>query len=202
MKIWTSTEKGDDRIIAYIDQTIYSGNPKLTDLDACVEDLKIRKMPDNSFISIPQRYLKSINLESGNGFIEVLYGADSSEHLRIKNEKTRTEIFEYFKAHIPNSISSLENYSKVRAGKKPLIAMVVVALIFSWALYVANGLESGNEYEVVGSHRSLASIILVVAALGVKKVILIFGVLFAVAGLAFAKKISKPLVSAKIMIQR
>lgn len=202
MKIWTSTEKGDDRIIAYIDHTIYSGNPKLTDLDACVEDLKIRKMPDNSFISIPQRYLKSINLESGNGFIEVLYGADSSEHLRIKNENTRTEIFEYFKANIPNSISSLENYSKVRAGKKPLIAMVVVALIFSWALYVANGLESGNEYEVVGSQRSLASIILVVAALGVKKVILIFGVLFAIAGLAFAKKISKPLVSAKIMIQR
>ena len=80
--------------------------------------------------------------------------------------------------------------------------MVVVALIFLWALYIANGMESGNDYEVVGSQRSLASIILVVAALGVKKVILIFGVSFAIAAFAFVKKASKPLVIAKIIVQR
>ena len=102
MKIWTSTAKGDERIIAYIDQTIYSGNPKLTDLDTCVQDLKMRKIPGSNFISIPQHYLKAINLESGKGYIEVLYGVDSCEHLRIKDEKTRTEIFEYLKANVPN----------------------------------------------------------------------------------------------------
>ena len=202
MKIWTSTEKGDERIIAYIDQTIYSGNPKLTDLDACVQDLKMRKIPGSNFVSIPQHYLKEINLESGKGYIEVLYGADSCEHLRIKDEKTRTEIFEYLKANVPTSVSRVDNYSKVRAGKKPLIAMVVVALMFLWALYIANGMESGNEYEVVGSQRSMASIILVVAALGVKKIIMIFGALFAIAAFAFAKKTSKPLVIAKIIVQR
>jgi hypothetical protein len=202
MKVWTSTEKGDERIIAYIDQTIHSGNPKLTDLDSCVQDLKMGKIPDSNFISIPQHYLKSINLESGKEYIEVLYGGDSCEHLRIKDEKSRTEIFEYLAANVPNSVSSVEHYSKVRAGKKPLIAMVIVALIFSWAINIANGIESGNDYEVVGSQRSVASIILVVAALGVKKVILIFGALFAIAALAFAKKVSKPLVIAKIIVQR
>src|SRR4051812_46232350 len=123
MKTWTSTEKGDERIIAYIDQTIYSGNPKLADVDAVVQDLKMRKVPTSNFVSIPQHYLKEINLEGGKEYIEVLYGADSSEHLQIKDDKSRKEIFEYFKANVPNSVSSVENYSKVRAGKNPLIAM-------------------------------------------------------------------------------
>jgi hypothetical protein len=202
MQIWTNEEKGNEKIIAYIDQTIYRGNPKSSEIDSCIYDLKMRKIPPDSFVGIPLHYLKEINIQEGKEYIEILFGGDSYEHFRIKDQNRRTEIFNYFKANIPNVIFSVDKYSKVKAGKKPLIAMAVVGLLFLWVFFIAKGMESGNSYEVVGEQHSLASIVLLIASLGVNKILLIFASLFAIAVIAFIKRAKNPPLITRLTIKR
>jgi hypothetical protein len=202
MQIWTNEEKGNEKIIAYIDQTIYRGNPKSSEIDSCIYDLKMRKIPTDSFVGIPLHYLKEINIQEGKEYIEILFGGDSYEHFRIKDQNRRTEIFNYFKANIPNVIFSVDKYSKVKAGKKPLIAMAVAGLLFLWVFFIAKGMESGNSYEVVGEQHSLASIVLLIASLGVNKILLIFASLFAIAVIAFIKRAKNPPLITRLTIKR
>lgn len=79
--------------------------------------------------------------------------------------------------------------------------MCVVLGIFLWTYYISHGMEQGDDYRVVGSQRSLASILLVIASLGTKKVAMIFGSLFCIALTSFIIKTRKPKVVHKIIIR-
>jgi len=190
MKIWTNEEPGNDKIIAYMDKTIYKGNPKTGDIYKYTLDLEMRNVSSNTFLGIPLNYIKQIKMQEGKEYIEVLFGKSSSEHLRIKNSTTRNEVFEYFKQNIPGRYT-IEKYSKLQAGKKPLIAMVVVMALFLWSLYYAVNIEGGITY-TVSNGLSLTGIVLSIAYLGVTKVIMIFSFLFAIAASSFFLKIKKP----------
>jgi len=193
MKVWTSQEKADDRIIVFAGQTIYKGNPKAADMDAVLLELDIKKTVPASLPGFPLNYIREINLQQGKRYIELAFGKDSTEELKITDENKRREVFEYFKHNIPGSVFSRYSPSILQAGKKPLIAAIVVTLIFSWTLYIAAGIESGNDYDVSGKHyNSIAGIVLAIASLGVKKVILIFDTLLAVSIFAFVKKVRTP----------
>jgi len=202
MKIWRSSEKGDDKIIAYFNDTIYQGNPKPADIENVVHNLKMQIIPTDNFTGIPLSYLKEIHLRNGNRYIEILFGKESLEQLKISDLGKRIEIFEYFKTNIPKTKYSVDSYSALRTGKKPLIAMCVVVGICTWALYISNGMENGNEYKVVGVQRSLANIILVIASLGTKNILLIFGPLFVIALASFIYKTRNPKIVQKIIVQR
>jgi hypothetical protein len=202
MKIWSSDEKGDDKIIAYLNNIIYQGNPKQTDIENVISDLRKEVIPPNNFIGIPLSYLKEIHLQDGSNYIEILFGKESNEQLKVSDSKKRLEIFEYFKANIPNAKYSVDKYSKLRSGKKPMIAMSVVFGLFIWTFYVSNGMANGNEYKVVGEQRSVATIILVIASMGTTNVLLIFGSLFVIALISFIYKIRNPKVVQKIIVQR
>ena len=135
MKIWNSIERGDDAIIACNNDLIIKGNPKKTEINNCITELELNRIPSNNFITIPFNYLKEIRIEEGKENIEIIFGSESSEILKIKDEKTRNEIFEYFKINIPSSFFVVEKYSALRAAKKPLIAMFVIIFIFSYIFY-------------------------------------------------------------------
>ena len=60
-------------------------------------------------------------------------------------------------------------------------------------------IEQGNGYEAEGS---LAALVLVLASLGIKKLILLFAFLFAIALIAITRKIKNPPVIAKLIIKR
>ncbi|CAN5390854.1 hypothetical protein BH11BAC3_BH11BAC3_02600 [soil metagenome] len=202
MKFWRSYEKGDDKIIAYDNGTIYRCNPPADEIDAVVYNLESQVIPTKNFTAIPLHYLKQINLEDNRTYIEVLFGSDSSEHLRIKDEEKRKEIFEYFKTNIPNAKFYTDNYSKIQAGKKPLIAMGVVTAIFLWTFYIAAGIENGNEYGVSGDRKnSVAGIVLALASLGTKNVSLIFGALFIIAAISFIQKVRNPKTIFRIQVR-
>ncbi|MEP6712812.1 MAG: hypothetical protein ABJA37_10370 [Ferruginibacter sp.] len=191
MKIWKSEEKKDDKIIAYFNQTIYKGNPVPGETDNCIFELQMQKIP-NGFFSIPLHYISQINLTDGKEYIEVLFKG-STEHLKIKDSKIRNEIFDYFKENIPGAVYSIDKYSKLRTGKKNLVAMLVVIILSVWSLYYATGMEAGNEYDVSGGHyNSIAGIILLIASLGVTKIILISGSLLVIIIIAFIRKIKNP----------
>lgn len=202
MKTWKSYEKGDDRIIAYMGTSIYKANPKESEVEETAYQFELGVAPEKNCTEIPQHYLKEINLQEGKNYIEVLFAGDSVEHLRIKDDEKRREVFEYLKANVPGSRSFTDKFSKLRAGRKPLIAMVVVAALFAWTFSVASGIEEGNEYEVVGNARSTASIVVGLASIGKTNVILLFGALFAIALIAFIVKTKKPKVVERIQVVR
>lgn len=202
MNIWTSTEKGDDKVIAFVNDTIYKANPPEREIDACIFDLKTQNIVSKYFFGIPLHYISTITLQEGKKYIEIKFRGDT-EYLKIKNDTLRNEVFEFFKTNIPGAQYTLEKPSKLKAAKKPLIAMVVVTAMFFWALYLAIGKENGEQYEVTGDHyNSLAGIALALASLGVKKVILIFGSLILIAVFAFIKKYKEYIVKLTLIIKR
>lgn len=189
MQVWISKEKADDKIIAFVNQTVYKGNPKIDEIESVVFELKMKDRIPAGLAGFPLSYIRSINLREGKNYIELLFGKDSTEELKITDEKRRREIFEYFKANIPGSVYSMHKPTAIQSGKKSLIACFVVAAIFAWTLYIALGIESGAEYDVSNQHyNSIAGIVLAIASIGVKKVILIFGSLLAIALISFIKK--------------
>ncbi|WP_447635991.1 hypothetical protein [Flavobacterium microcysteis] len=199
MKIWKSNIKGDDKIIAYYDKTIYKGNPKPDEVETVIRELNIGKQTSSLF-GIPQKLLKEVNFEVGKNYIEVLFGLDSTEHLKINDVNKKQEVFDFLRNEIPNSSYEVEKYSKFKAGKKPLFAMAFILILFSWAFYLATEIENGNQYEIVGSGRSITSIVLAIASIGTLNVILLFGILFCIALLGFVLKTKNPKVVHKIII--
>jgi hypothetical protein len=124
----------------------------------------------------------------------VFFGAESEEHFIIKNKEQREEIFNYLKENIPGTSYHQVKYTPVKAAKKPLIAMVVVGVIFAWTLFLALTMEAGVEYEyhTEGTHGGTGGILLGIAGLGVAKVVLIFGGLLGIAGLSAFFKMRNP----------
>ena len=195
MQVWVSKEKADDKIIAFANQTIYKGNPKPEEVDAVAFELKTKQNIPSALAGFPLSYIKAINLPEGKKYLELFFGKDSYEELNITNEQKKQDIFNWFKTNIPGSEYNLYKPTFLQAGKKPLIAFFVVAAFFLWTLYVAVGIESGEEYDVSGQHyHSIAGIVLAIASIGVKKVILVFGSLMAIAVVSFIKKVRNPAV--------
>lgn len=201
MKIWMSDEENDRFVIIFYESIIYWGKPKKDEIEDIKHNLNMGIIPKN-ITGIPLSYIKQIRKDNSKTYIEVLYNKDSSEHLRVKNKIIKNEIFEYFKLNINNSGFFIDHYSKIRIGRKPLIAMLVVTAIFLWSYNIASGIENGNDYKIVGSYRSLASVVLMIAALGTKNVCMIFGCLFAISLTSFILKIRKPKMVEKIIINR
>lgn len=192
MKIWTSTEKGTDRIIALGGDSIFKGNPKTPAMEAAIAALNEGVKQPADLFSIPFGYIKTINFQQSKPYIEILFGADSSEHLNIRNEEAREEVFEYFKQHIPGVACTVEKHSALKAGIKPLIALTILAVIFSWTLYLAIEMSKGFEYDVVGQrYNSIAGIALSLASLGIPRLCLIFAALESIALLSFFRKIKQ-----------
>jgi hypothetical protein len=201
MKIWTSEKKDDDKIIAYLNDVVYKANPPSGEMADVVAELKIQNPTSKYFFGIPVRYISEINLQEGKSYIEILFRNDT-EHLKIKDDAERNEVFEFFKQNIPGATYSVLTPSKLESAKKPLIAMGVICAIFLWTLYIAEGLEAGNGYDVTGQrYHSLAGIVLVLASLGVKNLTLIFGSLFLITSFSFVKKYTTPIVKNRLVIK-
>ena len=202
MKIWTSTMKGDDKVIAFFDGMIYKANPKNNEIESYVFDLKTNKNSALGFFTIPVGYISEINMTQGKNYLEILFRGDY-EHLKINDSKIKSEVFNFFKENIPNTSYASVTESKIMYAKKPLIALTVILIAFLWSFFIAKGMEQGNEYDVYGQHYdSFAGIILVLANLGVTNLCLLFGSLFLIAGIRLFRKLKYPLSKQVIYFQR
>lgn len=140
-------------------------------------------------------------MQESKNYLQIFFGQDSEEHIRIQDEMTREAVFEYFKEHIPGATFSIDRYSRLRAGKKPLIAMAVVVGLFLWALYYAVGFDHGIQYETKsGRYDSVTGIVLAIASFGVAKTILFFGLWFALALWSFIRKAKTPPVLHRLVL--
>jgi hypothetical protein len=192
MKIWTSTQPGDDNIIAYYNDTLYKARPGSAKLDAYLQDLQTHKEKARGFFTIPAHYVSEINAQTGKKQITVIFRGDTEE-LIVTDDITRQQIFDHLQSNMPGAVASTVTYSKWQLGKKPIIAMAVTAAIGIWALYIAFQTENGAAYDVTGGqYHSLAGIILALASLGTAKLSLIFGGLFALAAYRFVRNTRQP----------
>ena len=196
MKVWTNLSKGEDRIIAHVNDMIYKCNPKPDEVDTIAWNLAKGIVPEKDMFGIPFHYIDEIRWEEGKKYIQVIFRG-SEEHLTIYDDAKRAEVFDYFKTMLPSFTNTTKHYTAIQAGKKPLIALGVIAVLFLVTLYFANRIESGVGYEF-GAKAGLVTAVIGIAAMGTKKVILIFGALLAIAGFSFAKKARHPLVIHRI----
>jgi hypothetical protein len=116
----------------------------------------------------------------------------------IKDAVLREEIFNFFKKNTTQSKFCLERYSKIKAAKKPLIALLVVAGLWLYTAYLSIRIADGTEFEIRGP--GLGGIAYFLATLGPAKNILIFGALAGIALLAAINKIRNPPVMHRIIL--
>jgi hypothetical protein len=203
-KVWTSYAKNDDKIIAFANDTIYKGNPKNEeDIVELSLDLKSGLTQNSNLFEIPVSYLREIRLRDEKPFIEVFFGNEGEELLRVADKARREEIFHYLRTAIPNNETTTEKYSRLKAGRKPLIAFLVVLAIFVLTLFFAMEGESGNIYYMEDGHyNSLTGMVVALASIGVNNVILLFSILLGLAGLSFFRKAKNPPVVQRMVVKR
>ena len=203
-EVWTTTEKGNDKLIGFVNDIICKANPKTdTETERLAMDLKSGFFDRSKLWEIPTSYCKEIRLQEGKNYIELLWGKDGEEHLRITDEAKRNKIFGVIKINTQKSEFNIDKYSAIRAGKKPMIAFFVVLALFLWTLYYAIEAESGNVYYIGNGHyNSITGIVLGLASLGLAAVITIFSILLSVAIISFIMKTKNPPVIHRIVLKK
>ena len=183
-KYWFNN-KESDQIVLIGNNSIYKGNPKPEKIHEFKRTIEKGVIPENLF-GIPFSYINRIELRQGETYIEVFFSEESTERIELKNQKTREEVFNYFKANIPEAKYKLEEYSSLQSAKKPLIAILVIIAIYSWSLTTAILLGKGELYG------QQLVIILALAGLGVFRLTLLFGGLFLIALFSAIRKMRNP----------
>jgi hypothetical protein len=203
-KVWTSYAKNDDSIIAFANDTIYKGNSKKEDEIVRLSlDLKSGPVQNRILFEIPVSYLREIRLRGDKPYIEVFFGNEGEEQLRVADKAKREEIFNYLRTVVPHNQTIAERYSRVKAGRKPLIAFFVVLAIFVLTLFFAVEGESGTVYYMEdGRYDSVTGIVVALASIGVNNVILLFSVLLGLAGLSFFLKAKNPPIVHRLVMNR
>ncbi|MFT3843600.1 MAG: hypothetical protein QM725_00985 [Lacibacter sp.] len=192
MKIWHSYNQVDTKVIVLNEEFVYLANPKVNEVDDYVQSFKAKIIPDKKVFCIPLSYINRISLIEGKTYLKVEFRG-SYEDVVISDNKVKQDVFDYFKTNYSGFKYAIESYSKVRAGKKQLIALLVITVLFSWSFYLAKGMEKGIVYDVEGEqYHSLAGIVLVLSSLGSLNLMIIFGALLILTTFLLIKNIKKP----------
>ncbi|MEP1489059.1 MAG: hypothetical protein ABJK28_11580 [Algibacter sp.] len=167
-KFWKISDSKSNKLIFIKDKTIYKGNPKQEELNKLNSESTNLDFIENLF-SIPYSYIKRIENQSGKNEIKIYYGNGSEDEIIVKDKSIKHEIFEFLKIDLPNfhyvsKIPSILNY-----GKPQFFALLFMTGIFLWSLYLAIQIESGIEYTIIGSGRSIIGIVLFLANFGIVK---------------------------------
>ncbi|PHN01193.1 hypothetical protein [Flavilitoribacter nigricans] len=172
-QVWNNKEAGSDKIIALDDQAIHKGNPRPEALHGALTSVNNQRIP-KGFFRIPYTYIREVHLQEGKDYVQVFFGKDSEEHIRIKDDLKRQAFFDALKDALPGAVYSREEYSAWKSAKKAIIATLVVSVLFAIVLDTAIRLERDDFYGVQ------FFIVLFFAGLGVRNVILLFGSLISI----------------------
>ncbi|SHN13122.1 hypothetical protein [Chitinophaga sp. CF418] len=198
-RYWTNYDNKGDKLLAFANGTLYKANPKPDEIENIVRDMQMNDFTAPGLFSIPADYIKEVHLQEGNDYIQVFFGQNIEEHLQIKDDATRQEIFDFLKDHLPGASYTVDKYTKFRAAKKPMIALAVITVLFLYTLSLTLVLDAGGEVMAGGR---IGGLLAGVAGLGMTKVLLIYGTLIAIAGTTMTRKMMNPPVIHLIRIVR
>jgi hypothetical protein len=190
MKYWFSNQTKDYLIIIH-NETIYSGSIKKYNKKEVINSLNNEEIPGFLF-SIPFSYVKSIESPVERNNILIIFGNSSSEEeLIVDNLNIKQEIFSYLKEVFPKLEYVKRKPSIFNHAKPQFFAILFSSGLFAWIFYLANQIENGYEYEVVGESNGLSSLILGLAQLGTFKVIIGFILILTIATLSLTKRLKE-----------
>ena len=194
IEVWTSSLRDNDKLIGLGNGKVYKANPKTDEeTEALAFDMRKGNFDTTKVWDIPILHCKEIRLQEHKPMIEIFFGREGEEELRITDEYQRHIIFEKIKSiSLPQARYSEEKWSIWKTGRKPLIAMGVILLLFLWTLFYAIKAQSGTVYYLADGHyNSLTGIVLAIASLGLVNVISIFSGLLGIAIFAFYRKVKR-----------
>ncbi len=181
-KIWINRKESGHNFILFHNYIHYRRKVDKDSISLVENELKHEKISDK-FIGLPITYIKKIEFRDDDKFINISYGSDSVDSIEINDQPLRKEVFEYLKTNTNLKKNYIKKPGVLNRIKKPLIALLVVVVIFIYVYSIMNGLNEGYEYEIVGGRRGagLGGIILGLAHFGLMKNILIFAPLALIA---------------------
>lgn len=187
-KIWKPSEPKSDKLIIIQENCIYKGNPKPEEL------IKVNEQTTevgslSGMFSIPYSYIKKVINQQGKDQIKIYFGSDSEEEIHLKSERQKNEIFDFLKSDIPNLRFRTETPNAFKYAKPQFFAIIILTGIFIWAMYFAVQLANGYEYELVGGKGGIIGVILLLAHLGMTKLIVIYSVLIGIAGFSLLQRL-------------
>ncbi len=194
IEVWTSSLKGSDKLIGLGNGKLYKANPKTDDeTEHLAIDMRKGNFDTTRVWDITIFHCKEIRLQENKPMIEIYFGKEGEEELRVTDEYLRHTIFNKIKSvSLPPARYAEEKWSVWKTGRKPMIAMGVLSAIFLWTLFYAIEAQSGTVYYLEDGHyNSITGIVLAIASLGLFKVIAIFSGLFGIALVAFFRKVRK-----------
>jgi hypothetical protein len=201
MKVWVNEQKNDDMIVAVSSSSILKANPKNGELHTYVSDIKNGVVPTDRTMEIPFSYIREFQLDEKEPYFDIYFGGDSSESFKVQSLERRKEIFDYLKSNVKGQ-SKIEIFGGFKAARKSIIAFAVLLGIFLWSFSLAVNMEKGIEYEVVGQQRSIASIVVFLGSLGVKRLSLIFGALMALSIYFIVRKFKSSTTIHRLIVER
>ncbi|MBU2928894.1 hypothetical protein [Winogradskyella psychrotolerans] len=188
LKFWKLSDSKTNKLILVKDNCIYKGNPnpdELNKLNSNSSDLAFL----NQLFSIPYSYITSIQNQDGKNEIKIYFGNGSEDELIIKDRSTKKEVFDFLKQDIPHFKYSSELPSVLKYAKPQFFALLFMTALFIWSLYLAIQIENGVEYEIIGGGRSITSIVLAIANLGVLKNIIGYIILLGIISISLFGKL-------------
>ena len=187
-QIWELKQSKSNSLIVIQDEAIYSGHSKQINpnIQSAITDFSFL----SDLYSIPYRYIKTIENQSGGKSIKIYSGKDTEDELIIKDEKVKNEIFEILKSDIEGFTYSNDLPNVFKYTKAIIIAFIITSGVFLWSLDFAIELENGTEYEMVnGGGISIEGIIFMIANVGVFNLISGYIVLVVLMVFAFIKRL-------------
>jgi len=203
IEVWTNSLKGNDKLIGFGNGFIYKANPKtIEETEILATNMRNGVFDTTKVWDIQAKYCSEIRLQEGKTYIEIFYGKEGEQDLRVADEYLRFKIFETIKKGLPDVKYSVEKWSAFKAGRKPLIAIAVLIGLFLWTLFYAIQGQNGMVYYLEdGRYNSLTGIVLGIASLGLTNVIIIFCSLLSLALFAFIKRIRNIPTMHRLLIQ-
>lgn len=176
MKTWINKEETGHNFVLFDNNILYRRFVKKDQISLVEKELS-QGIISEKFLGLPVSYMKQIEYRDDDKYIKISYGSDSVDSIERKDQKSRKEIFEYLKSNTSIKKNYVEKPSILSRIKKPLIALFAVLGIFTYVYFIIDGLNQGNEYEIVGGRRGgagLGGIVLGLAELGLTKNLFIF----------------------------
>jgi len=186
MKYWLGKDN-ETKIVAITDSNIFCGNPSYEKFQAYSLKLINGKLPAELF-SIPFAYIRKIEMKDIENKVSIYFGEDSCEVITINKVDKKLEIFESLRKMSPKFSYSQKKVGKFGAAKKPLLALLILSIIFGFSYYMAILIENDELYG--SQYGSQIAILLAIASLGTKNIIKMIGVILTILSISIYRKMS------------
>ncbi|WP_442265046.1 hypothetical protein ACSIGC_11940 [Tenacibaculum sp. ZS6-P6] len=187
MKYWLLGEN-KNYLIVINEKLICFGSLKKLIKSEIISELNKGNIP-NQLFSIPFSYIKKIVNPENKKEITIFYGnSNSEESINFNDHRAKEEVFKVLKERLFSFEYLKKKPSIINHLKPQLFALLFSSGIFTWIYYLANQLEKGYEYEIVGRKEGLTGVILGLAHFGTLKVTLGYLMILAVVLYSLMKK--------------